>query len=160
MTMTRQFNEDDIRMTRAHSQRLYGNRSHDVLEVVRDLVGVQAQDMSACRMALRSRTTGVDADGIRATYDEDRTLVRIWAMRGTLHMVAAEDVGWLVRLLGPVFVAADQRRRDQLGLDDELLAGAIPALRDIVTEHGPGAGSPDRLRGDDRGDLPRTGRRQ
>jgi hypothetical protein len=58
-------------------------------------------------------------------------------MRGTLHMVAAEDVGWLVSLLGPVFAAADQRRRDQLGLDAELLDKAIPALREIVTEHGP-----------------------
>jgi len=135
--MTRQFNEDEVRMTRAHSQRLGGNRSRDVVEVVRDLVGVQAQDMSATRMALRPRTIDVDADGVRAAYNEARTLVRIWAMRGTLHMVAAEDVGWLVGLLGPVFAAADQRRRDQLGLDDALLDKAIPALRDIVTEHGP-----------------------
>lgn len=135
--MTREFNDAEVRMTRARSQRLCGNRSRDVAEVVRDFVGVQSQDMRATRMALRSRTTDVDADDVRAAYDDDRTLVRIWAMRGTLHMVAAEDVGWLVSLLGPVFAAADQRRREQLGLDAELLDKAIPALRDIVTEHGP-----------------------
>lgn len=135
--MTRQLNEDEVRMTRARSQRLCGNRSRDVVEVVRELVGVQAQDMSATRMALRARTSDVDADDIRAAYDEDRTLVRTWVMRGTLHMVAAQDVGWLVSLLGPVFTVADQRRRAQLGLGDELLVKAIPALRDIVAEHGP-----------------------
>jgi hypothetical protein len=79
--MTREFTEDEVRMTRAHSQRLCGNRSRDVAGVVRELVGVQAQDMRATRMALRSRTTDVDTDDVRAAYNQDRRLVRVWAMR-------------------------------------------------------------------------------
>lgn len=104
--------------------------------------------------------------------------MRIWAMRSTIHMVAAEDGGWIVGLLGPVFAAADQRRRDQLGLDDNMLKKAVPTLHEIVAETGPitradlvqrlgrkGAssstpgpspGTPDRIRGDDRDHLPRT----
>jgi Winged helix DNA-binding domain len=133
----RPFTEDEVRLTRAHAQRLIGKRGSDPVEVVRDLVGVQAQDMPAARMALRPRTTGVDAEAVRKAYNEDRTLVRIWAMRGTLHMVTADDAGWIVGLLGPVFAAADQRRRDQLGLHNDMLAKAMPILREIVAENGP-----------------------
>ncbi|MGH1561553.1 winged helix DNA-binding domain-containing protein [Mumia sp. DW29H23] len=138
MTTTRaSYTDAETRMTRARAQRLGVNRSRDPVEVVRDLVGVQAQDMPSARLALRPRTIGVTAADVRKCHDEDRTLVRIWAMRGTLHMVAAEDVGWLVGLLGPVFAAADQRRRDQLGLDDDLLDKAMPAVRGILGRHGP-----------------------
>jgi hypothetical protein len=135
--MAEAFSDDETRMTRARAQRLDGDRTSDAVQVVRDLVGVQAQDMSAARLALRPRTIDVTAADIARAHDDDRTLVRIWAMRGTLHMVAADDVGWLVGLLGPVFAAADQRRRDQLGLDDALLDTAVPTIRDIVAQHGP-----------------------
>src|SRR5262249_28211295 len=68
--------------------------------------------------------------------NEERTVVRTWAMRGTLHMLPAEDVGWIVALLGPLFAATDRRRRLQLGLDDDLCARALPAIRDILSGGG------------------------
>src|SRR4029434_7079070 len=43
-----------------------------------------------------------------------------------------KDVGWLVALLGPVFVAADRRRRLQLGLVDDLCERALAALPAVV----------------------------
>ncbi len=58
-------------------------------------------------------------------------------MRGTLHMLPAEDVGWLVGLLGPALAAGDRRRRLQLGLDDHLLERAIPAIRSALAANGP-----------------------
>jgi hypothetical protein len=53
-------------------------------------------------------------------------------MRGTLHMVAAEDVGWLVDLLGPGFAAGNRRRRLQLGLDDATCERALAALPAVL----------------------------
>ena len=54
-------------------------------------------------------------------------------MRGTLHMLAAEDVRWIVALLGPGVVRRYARRRAGLGLTpercDRILA-AIPAVLD------------------------------
>ncbi|GAA0712673.1 AlkZ family DNA glycosylase [Dactylosporangium roseum] len=136
--MTRQFTEDEIRLTRARAQRLTGDRAKDVADVVRDLVGTQSQDIRAARMALRPRTTtGVDAAAVDRACNEDRSVVRIWAMRSTLHMVAAEDVRWIVGLLGPIFAAADKRRRSQLGLDDDMLRSAVPKLERIVAAEGP-----------------------
>ena len=88
---------------------------------LREVVALQAQDVGAAEIAARNR--GLELDGIRT-----------WAMRGTLHLLHPSDVGWIVALLGPVFIAAGKRRRDQLGLDDELCARALAALREVLVE--------------------------
>ena len=66
------------------------------VEVARALVGVQAQVTSsaALAIALRSKTPRSAKPAVNATNRAllDRRLVRSWAMRGTLHLFAAEDV--------------------------------------------------------------------
>lgn len=55
------------------------------------LVGVQAQIPSAAGLALRNRAHGLTSASLdRALYDE-RTLLRIWAQRGTLHLFQSDD---------------------------------------------------------------------
>jgi hypothetical protein len=79
-------------------QRLAGLPATGPLEVARDLVGVQAQVMSSAALSIalrtRPRTGGTLDDTAKAL--EDRTLVRMWGHRGTLHLIAAEDVPTLV----------------------------------------------------------------
>jgi len=58
-------------------------------------------------------------------------------MRGTLHLVATEDVGWLLSLLGPRFVAAGRRRLTRLGLDEEAAVRGMRAIRETLSEDGP-----------------------
>jgi hypothetical protein len=91
-------------------------------DVVRHLVGLQAQDDWVAKYALRPRATSIDESG----------LIRTWVMRGTLHVVSKEDAGWLVALLGPRFIAKQRGRRYQLGLTDEILKKALPIVRDVV----------------------------
>lgn len=73
-------------------------------EVARHLVGVQAQVTSsaAIAIALRSEAPGGHGPAIDATYAalRERRLVRSWAMRGTLHLFAAEDVPTIAAALG------------------------------------------------------------
>jgi hypothetical protein len=114
------------------AQRLTGGRPRDVAGVVRAVLGLQAQDTPASRLAVRPRSTGLDQAAVRRACNQDRSVVRTWAMRGTLHLVAAEDAGWLVALLGPVFAAAGRRRRLQLGLDDGLCERALEALPAVL----------------------------
>ncbi|HEY1178089.1 MAG TPA: crosslink repair DNA glycosylase YcaQ family protein, partial [Phytomonospora sp.] len=90
-------------------------------DVVRHLVGVQAQSPWVAPYVIRPRLA---AGAALAASD----VVRTWAMRGTLHMVAAEDAGWLVALLGPVFAARTRPRRLQLGLAEDLLGRAVDAV--------------------------------
>ncbi|WP_117208783.1 DNA glycosylase AlkZ-like family protein [Allorhizocola rhizosphaerae] len=87
-------------------------------EVVRRLVGLQAQDEWIAPYAIRARARDTDPGDV----------VVNWLMRGTLHMVAAEDAGWLTALLGPHFIRKFTRRRLELGLTDEYLAKAVPQL--------------------------------
>ena len=65
-------------------------------DVARRLIGVQAQVTSsaALAIALRSRRPKGQSAPVAATTRalRDRRLVRAWAMRGTLHLLAVEDV--------------------------------------------------------------------
>ncbi len=65
-------------------------------EVARRLVGIQAQVTSsaALAVALRSQPGRGTAPAVEATTRAllERRLVRSWAMRGTLHLFAADDV--------------------------------------------------------------------
>ena len=119
------------------SQRLSGPRPKTVAGVLRDVFALQAQDTRASRLAVRARSEGLDAQAVIRACNQDRTVVRTWAMRGTLHMLPAEDVGWLVGLLGPGLAAGDRPRRLQLGLDDTLLERAVRAIRSTLAEQGP-----------------------
>lgn len=130
--MVRILNADEVRRMRMRSQRLSGPRATDVPALLQQVGALQAQDTQASRLAVRPRSDGPDAQAVRRACNEERSVVRTWAMRGTLHMVPAQDVGWMVALLGPIFAAADRRRRLQLGLDDGLCARALPALREIL----------------------------
>ena len=124
--------EDQVRRDRLRAQLLTGRRPREVQEVVAALGGLQAQDTPASRLALRPRSGGLDEAAVRRACNQDRSVVRLWAMRGTLHLVAAEDAGWLVALLGPVFAAAGRRRRLQLGLDDGVCRRAMAALPEVL----------------------------
>jgi len=69
----------------------------DALEAARAVVGIQAQDLRAMGLALRSRVPGLE----RAAIIEHPELVRTWTVRGTVHLVAADDLPWLHALTGP-----------------------------------------------------------
>lgn len=125
------------RALRLRAQRLTGPRARDVERLVGALGGVQAQDPVAAALALRARSRGLDQRAVERARDDDRSVVWTWAMRGTLHLVATADVGWILGLLGPIFAAAGRRRREALGLDEELCERALAALREILADAGP-----------------------
>jgi hypothetical protein len=123
----------DTRAVRLARQLLTGARAHDVPSAVRAVCAVQAQAAPPARLAVRARTTGLTAADVDRACGPDRSVVRTWAMRGTLHMLAAEDVAWVVGLVGPVFSRAGARRRTQLGLTDAVCASGLAALDQVLT---------------------------
>src|SRR3990170_2081472 len=60
--------------------------------VVRDVCGVQAQVMSAARIALWTRIDRLADEDIDRALEADRSLVRTWAVRGTVHILASADL--------------------------------------------------------------------
>lgn len=98
---------------------------------------MQAQVLSATALGMRARSAGLSAASVNRALKDERSIVRTWLMRGTLHVVAAEDVRWLVDLLGPVFSRTATRRHAQLGLDDDLKTRGVAAIRRILSDSEP-----------------------
>jgi hypothetical protein len=105
----------DIARQRLANQGLIGARFRTPAEVVRHHVAVQAQDYRGGLWAVGVRTETVTEAAVESALEE-RSIVRTWPMRGTLHLVAAEDVRWLLPLLTPRIVARAAGRVRQLGL--------------------------------------------
>ncbi|MEA2207407.1 MAG: hypothetical protein QOE77_4183, partial [Blastocatellia bacterium] len=68
-----------------------------------------------------------------AAGEVERSVVRTWLMRATVHLVPAADVRWLTALLGPMVERrfATGRWR-QLGIDSELIERAIPLTCEVL----------------------------
>ncbi len=73
----------------------------DLAEVVGAMGGAQAQLMSAAELQIATRVDCKVAD-VREALWEEKTLVKTWLMRGTLHLARATDL--------PLFTAAMGRR--------------------------------------------------
>ena len=98
---------------------------------------MQAQLFSATALGMRARSPGLSAANVTQALNHERSIVRTWLMRGTLHVVAAEDVRWLMQLLGPVFARGAASRHVQLGLTDDLKTRGVVAIRRILADVGP-----------------------
>jgi len=99
----------ETRMLRLKSQGLLWG-SDSPAAVLGRVVGVQAQEMPAGELSIRARSSGLTAADVRQARLAARTMVWTWCMRGTLHLVRSADAPWLMPLLGPVFIQANQRR--------------------------------------------------
>jgi hypothetical protein len=79
-----------FRLERQHLRQPAAAGAH--VEVARRLCGLHAQVMSSADLQLRARVEGHTGDELARALWEERTLVKTWLMRGTLHAVPAEDL--------------------------------------------------------------------
>lgn len=122
----------DLLARRTRAQWLAGRPGTSVEQVAAHTLGLQAQEPAATRFAVRARSQGLTAARVRDAYAAP-TVARTWLMRGTLHLVAAADVRWLLTLFGARNAAATRTRRAGLGLDDETCARALDALPAVLS---------------------------
>jgi len=113
----------EVALLRLVAQRLAGEPQPDAAAAVRWLTAVQAQDYRGALTSVALRTRNGTSAAVEAALTAGQ-VVRSWPMRGTLHLVAAEDLCWLLGLTAPRQVAGAARRRAQLDLDDATVARA------------------------------------
>ena len=85
--------------------------------------------MSSADLSLWTRITGHDPDDLPRALWEERTLVKTWLMRGTLHLVPAEDL--------PIYCAALDSRGQYTGAwlrYFDVTANEMERLVDVIAE--------------------------
>jgi hypothetical protein len=113
---------------RLGSQQITSPVFHTPNEVVGHLGAVQAQDYAAMKWAIGLRLPGATEATIEQAIS-DREIVRTWPLRGTLHVVSAADVHWILALCAPRMIARAAYRHRQLELDDATLHRSVKLLR-------------------------------
>jgi hypothetical protein len=113
----------DIALLRLAAQRIAGPALSTATEAVRWLTALQAQDHNGVLTSVTLRTAAGTRQAVEAALNAGE-IVKSWPMRGTLHLVAAEDLLWMLNLAAPRVVAGAAARRAQLDLDTSTLEHA------------------------------------
>ncbi|HEX7536749.1 MAG TPA: winged helix DNA-binding domain-containing protein [Dermatophilaceae bacterium] len=121
---------------RLAAQLLSGPPAGGVGQVVDRLLAVQAQDLRAARLAVRSRTTGLTAADVDRELN-DCTLVVTWLNRGTLHAVRPQDYWWLQRLTTPQLATGNAKRLSQEGVSPAQADRGVSVIERAIAADGP-----------------------
>ncbi|SDQ27433.1 winged helix DNA-binding domain-containing protein [Leucobacter chromiiresistens] len=122
--------------------------AHDGAEriaaVARRMLALQGQDWRSARWALGVRAPGTTSADVEAAFDS-RRIVRSWPMRGTVHIVAAEDIRWMQLATNHRVLAGAPKRRAFLGIDDAVLDRLVDTSLLALAAAGPAGLDRDRL---------------
>lgn len=113
---------------------LTARSARTVAEAVRQTTALQAQDPVAGRLGVFARSTGVTDADVRRALDVDRTVVKSSLLRGTIHLVATEDLRWITALIGPVVARKSKKRWDGLGLTPTVLRRCTDSLPEVLAD--------------------------
>ena len=86
-----------------------------VAGAVRWMTAMQAQDLQAALWAVGQRVPGSRAGDVRNALDMGE-IVRSWPMRGTLHLLAPEDLSWMLAITADRLIRGMAGRHRELGI--------------------------------------------
>jgi hypothetical protein len=119
---------------RAERQRLLPRARRDErLDVVAQVGGLHAQVMASAELEWCARLEGGRREDLARALWDDRTLVKTWAMRGTLHLLPAAELGLWCAALAPL----DERQRapgvlNRIGVTREQADAVIAAIPEAL----------------------------
>lgn len=105
-------------------------------DVLRSIGGAQSQEPRAGRLQLRARNQRITAADVEHARTGERSIVRTWVMRMTVHLIPAEDYGWLTPLFAERIAGYSRRRLDVLGVPAAQLDRAMEAVRRRLAANG------------------------
>jgi hypothetical protein len=129
--------DEQMRRARIAAQLLHRPGRRTVVDLVSHLTGVQAQVLPAASLALRARRSGLTAAAVDRARTGDRSIVLCWAMRGTLHLLAAEDHAWLVPIVIERRIANAHRRLRQDSVTGNQSTKAVRSIERMLAREGP-----------------------
>jgi hypothetical protein len=121
---------------RLRNQRLVAPFAGSAHEVVRSLLGVQAENPGQAAWAVAARTQRRDPSDLAALLN-DGVVLRTHVLRPTWHFVCADDIAWLAALTAPrVHRVTVQQLRAVHGLDDDAIDRAMSVIVEAIGERG------------------------
>ena len=111
--------------------------ARDPAEIARSIAGAQAQDVYAGPQTFRSRSRKLKAADITRARVEDRSLLRTWVMRTTVHMIPTDDAGWWLPIFEPGIEKWSRRRLEQLGMPAGQTDKALRVMAKALADEGP-----------------------
>ena len=111
--------------------------ARDPAEIARSIAGAQAQDSYAGPLTFRSRSRNLTATDVKRARTEDRSLLRTWLMRTTIHMIPTDDAGWWLSLFEPRIERDTRRRLSQLGMPSGQHDRALKLVAGRLADEGP-----------------------
>ena len=99
-------------------------------EVAADMVGVHAQMLSAAETSLAIRVEGSTRADVRAALWEERSLVRTYGPRGTVHLLPTADLPRWTAALGSI--PWRNPTADAIRMDDDQTELVIAAIDDAL----------------------------
>jgi hypothetical protein len=124
---------NNIAIERLDSQHILNHKFKQPSQLVSWLGAIQAQDYSGAKWAVGLRLHGITDKNVEQEL-KDRKFIRTWALRGTLHFVAASDINWLLKLIAPRIIARNKRRYRELKLDDTTLSKSNNILKNALQD--------------------------
>jgi hypothetical protein len=109
----------------------------DPAELARAIAGAQAQDVYAGPLSFRSRSRRLTAADIERARTEERSLLRTWVMRMTIHLIPADDAGWMLPLFEPGIETWSRRRLEQFGIPRPTQDKALRSIERALDGEGP-----------------------
>ena len=109
----------------------------DPAEIAGSIAGAQAQDAYAGPLTFRSRSRKLTAADIKRARTDERSLLRTWVMRTTIHLIPTEDAGWWLPLFEPGIERWSRRRLSQLGMPRDRQDKALQVVARKLAEEGP-----------------------
>ncbi len=109
-----------IAAQRLRNQLLVGPPADSAEQVVRHLGGMQAQEYPVARWSIGARSSDLHEAGVDRALTE-RRIVRTHVLRDTWHLVAADDLRWMVELTRPRIQARNETMHRKLDLDSKVL---------------------------------------
>ncbi|MBL8153262.1 MAG: AlkZ family DNA glycosylase [Anaerolineae bacterium] len=116
-----------IGLRRLNRQRIAHPSFDDAGQVAAWLGVLQGQDYLGTKWAFGLRLPHSTEAAIDQAIAAG-TILRTWALRGTLHYVAPADIHWLLALIGPRLIAGNATRYRQLELDSATLTRAVDLI--------------------------------
>ncbi len=104
----------------------------DIIETAHDVCGVQSQVLKAAMMSVLVRTDCVDMQDVENALWKDRTIVKTWCMRGTLHLLSSKDLPVYTMALGSHLSENTRRYLIKDGLSDRKIDKMLDVVLDAL----------------------------